>query len=117
MNRTVLLECPVSGVPPPKVRWLKNGEVLSLRQGLRLLAGGRQVELFRAQVNDTARYTCIAVNEAGELRRNFDLEVLGEVTAIVVDTESTSSMFFRIMTDCCHRLMLCDYRFVGRIIR
>ena len=54
----------------------ENGEPLEVGPGVRLLSSGRHVEIIRAQVSDTARYTCIAVNDAGELRRNYDLEVL-----------------------------------------
>lgn len=78
VNRTVLLECPVSGFPPPQVRWLKNGEALELTTGMKLLSSGRNIEIDRVQLTDTARYTCIALNDAGELRRNYDLEVLGK---------------------------------------
>lgn len=85
VNRTVLLECPVGGVPPPRVSWLRDGEAVREREGLQLVAGGRHLEISRAGVRDTARYTCIATNEAGELRRNFDLEVLGE--SIIQDLE------------------------------
>ncbi len=79
VNRTVLLECPVAGVPPPKVEWLKNGESLQLDPGMVLISDGRQLEIARAQVVHTARFTCIASNEAGELQRNFDLEVYGKL--------------------------------------
>ena len=78
VNRTVLLECPVSGVPPPKVTWLRNGENLVLNDHMTLLSDGRNLEIKRAQETDTARYTCIASNEAGELQQNFDLQILGK---------------------------------------
>ena len=75
VNRTVLLECPVSGNPIPDIVWLKNGETLQLDANMNIT--GRYLEIMRARVTDTARYTCVASNEAGELRRSFDLEVLG----------------------------------------
>ncbi len=44
----------------------------------RLLADNRQLEIARSQViPDTARYTCIAMSEAGVADRDFDLDVLG----------------------------------------
>jgi hemicentin len=77
VNRTVLLECPVSGTPLPKIKWLKNGEVLKPGPDMKITSSGRHLEIIRAHVTDTGRFTCIASNEAGELRRSFDLEVLG----------------------------------------
>jgi Immunoglobulin I-set domain len=79
LNRTVLLECPVSGFPPPQVQWLKNGEPLDVQPGITLIGSGRVVEIARVQLYDTARYTCVALNDAGELRRDYDLEVLGNM--------------------------------------
>jgi len=75
VNRTVLLECPVSGSPVPEIVWLRNGEALKLDANTNVL--GRHLEIVRARVSDTARYTCVASNEAGHLRRSFDLQVLG----------------------------------------
>ena len=43
-----------------------------------LQADDRHLEIARAQTTDTARYTCIASNKAGELQRNFEVEVLGK---------------------------------------
>ena len=44
----------------------------------RLLADNRHLQITGAQVTpDTARYTCIAMNEAGVADRDFDLDVLG----------------------------------------
>ena len=74
----MILECPVSGDPEPKVKWLKNGETLQLHARMELKAGGRQLEIEGVQESDTAHYTCIAVNEAGELKQHFELEILGE---------------------------------------
>ena len=79
VNRTVLLECPVSGSPVPEVTWLKNAEPLTVDAATMNVAG-RHLEILRARLSDTARYTCVASNEAGQLRRSFDLEVLGLMT-------------------------------------
>ena len=76
-GRRVLMECPVSGIPIPEVEWLKDGQPLVTNAGLRLLHNNLHLEIVRSQVEDTAQYTCIASNEAGELVRNFNLEVLG----------------------------------------
>jgi len=76
VNRTVLLECPVSGSPAPDVVWTRNGEELPTVDENRRVQG-RHLEIMRARVTDTARYTCTASNEAGQLRRSFDLQVLG----------------------------------------
>ncbi len=87
INRTVLLECPVDGIPPPKVKWMKNGSPLHpLPAHFSLLENGRHLEIASAQVSDTSRYTCIATNEAGELQRTFDLEVLGESNSVFAST-------------------------------
>jgi len=92
VNRTVLLECPVNGFPPPQVQWLKNGQPLEPEAGLKLIGNGRIVEITRVQLNATGRYTCVALNDAGELRRDYDLEVLGKtlVHIIVFSSHLTS---------------------------
>lgn len=42
--------------------------------------GGRNLRLMHASVEDAGRYTCVVSNAAGEDRKNFDLDVLGNVT-------------------------------------
>ena len=42
------------------------------------MSEGRQLEISRAEVTDTARYSCIATNEAGVADKDFDLDVLGK---------------------------------------
>ena len=37
---------------------------------------GRRLQITQAQVRDTAKYTCIASNDAGTADRDFDLSVL-----------------------------------------
>ncbi|XP_076455301.1 hemicentin-1-like isoform X2 [Babylonia areolata] len=74
-DRWVVLECPVSGIPVPEVEWLLNGEPLVQTERLKLINNNRQLEIDSARTSDTGLYTCIATNEAGQLERNFDLEV------------------------------------------
>lgn len=76
-NRTVIIECPVSGVPQPTVTWSINDSPLTPKDRIRLLDNNRQLTIDQAQVADTAMYMCVAVNKAGELRKKFQLEVLG----------------------------------------
>ncbi|XP_052788091.1 hemicentin-1-like [Mya arenaria] len=77
-NRTIVIECPVSGIPKPEVSWLVNGRPVAEASevaGLTLTHGGYNLEIPSAQVIHTAVYTCVASNAAGELQKKFDLEV------------------------------------------
>lgn len=43
-----------------------------------LISGGRVLQIPRAQIEDSGRYTCVAVNEAGEDSIQYDVRVLCE---------------------------------------
>lgn len=46
--------------------------------------GGRGLRLMHAAREDAGRYTCIVSNSAGEERKNFDLNVLGNKTPYMI---------------------------------
>ncbi|XP_016146102.1 hemicentin-1-like [Sinocyclocheilus grahami] len=76
VNDPVRLECEASGVPVPSLTWLKEGSpVSSFSDGIQVLSGGRVLSFVSAQVSDTGRYTCVAVNAGGEQHREYDLRV------------------------------------------
>ncbi|ETE68709.1 Hemicentin-1, partial [Ophiophagus hannah] len=76
VNDQVRLECEARGIPAPIVTWLKDGSpVSSVSSGLQIRSGGRILALMSAQISDTGRYTCVAVNAAGEKQRDIDLRV------------------------------------------
>ncbi|XP_059151468.1 hemicentin-1-like [Physella acuta] len=74
-GQTLYINCPIQGKPPPQVRWLKDGEPLSLDASIRLHGEGRRLELFNAQVTDKGRYVCIGENIAGQTTRDFVVDV------------------------------------------
>lgn len=79
-NEIVRLRCLVKAYPPAQVTWYKNGDELvesMMDDRMRLNKGGRELEIIEASVEDTARYTCVARNLAGEAEKNFDLDVQG----------------------------------------
>ena len=51
---------------------------LELQAHQTLLEGRRHLQILRAQLTDTAFYTCIAINEAGRTQQTFQLEMLGQ---------------------------------------
>ncbi|KAG7230562.1 hypothetical protein INR49_025278 [Caranx melampygus] len=76
VNEAARLECEATGVPQPSLTWLKDGSpVASVSHGIQVLSGGRVLSLSSAQVSDTGRYTCVAVNAGGEQSREYDLHV------------------------------------------
>uniref|UniRef100_A0A3B5LKZ5 Hemicentin 1 n=1 Tax=Xiphophorus couchianus TaxID=32473 RepID=A0A3B5LKZ5_9TELE len=76
VNEAVKLECEASGVPVPSLTWLKDGSpVASVSHGIQLPSAGRVLSLSSAQVSDTGRYTCVAVNAGGEQQKEYDLRV------------------------------------------
>lgn len=48
-----------------------------------VLSGGRLLALNSAQVSDTGRYTCVAVNAGGEQHRDYDVRVYGKYCFII----------------------------------
>ncbi|KAM5295479.1 hemicentin-1 isoform 1-T1 [Glossophaga mutica] len=76
VNNLVRLECEARGIPAPSLTWLKDGSPVSgFASGIQVLSGGRILALTSAQISDTGRYTCVAVNAAGEKQRDIDLRV------------------------------------------
>ncbi|XP_034438633.1 hemicentin-1 isoform X1 [Hippoglossus hippoglossus] len=76
VNEAARLECEATGVPVPSLTWLKDGSpVTSVSHGIQVLSGGRVLSLSSAQVSDTGRYACVAVNAGGEQSREYDLRV------------------------------------------
>ncbi|XP_011246353.1 hemicentin-1 isoform X3 [Mus musculus] len=74
-NRQVTLECKSDAVPPPVIMWLKNREQLQATPRVRILSGGRYLQINNADLGDTANYTCVASNIAGKTTREFNLTV------------------------------------------
>ncbi|XP_036834633.1 hemicentin-1 isoform X2 [Oncorhynchus mykiss] len=76
VNDPARLECEATGVPLPSLTWLKDGSpVASVSDGIQVLSGGTVLSLSSAQVSDTGKYTCVAVNAGGEQQREYDLRV------------------------------------------
>jgi len=78
----VSLQCAADGVPRPAVTWLKDGRPIVGQQhgggaAVQVLNEGRLLHIKNARVSDTGRYTCIAVNVAGQADRRHDVSVHG----------------------------------------
>lgn len=72
------LECNVTGKPPPRVTWQRDGQPVGAAPGLRLQNQGQSLHVERAQAAHAGRYSCLAENVAGRAERRFALSVLGE---------------------------------------
>lgn len=46
---------------------------------VRILSGGRYLQINLAELDDRAQYTCVASNIAGKTTRQFNLAVNGKV--------------------------------------
>lgn len=73
----VTLQCDAEGVPRPAVTWLKDGRPITGQHGAKVLNEGRLLQIKDAKVSDTGRYTCIAVNVAGQADSKHDISVHG----------------------------------------
>ncbi|XP_030000348.1 hemicentin-1 [Sphaeramia orbicularis] len=76
LGHTISLSCESNAIPPPKLSWYKDGQKLTAADGVRLLPGGQVLQIARVQKEDAGKYTCEAVNEAGQDHMHFELEVL-----------------------------------------
>ncbi|GFO25528.1 pro-neuregulin-2, membrane-bound isoform, partial [Plakobranchus ocellatus] len=76
-QQRVILKCNAKGNPNPVFKWLKDGDEVKARKGLKIRIGKRSSRLVirNATVGDEGIYTCVAMNAVGEDRKNIELKV------------------------------------------
>lgn len=80
----VTLQCAAEGIPRPVVTWLKDGRPISGQHRAKILNEGRLLQIKNVQVSDTGRYTCVAVNTAGQADSRHDISVHGTCYVFIV---------------------------------
>lgn len=73
----VTLRCSAEGIPRPAVTWLKDGRPITDQHGAKVLNEGSLLQIKDAKLSDTGRYTCFAVNVAGQSESKHDISVHG----------------------------------------
>lgn len=77
-GEAVVLECVVSGQPPPAVVWTLDGQSLSASERLRFEEGENgiyRLHIQRASLTDAGLYCCVAKNVAGTTQTASELTV------------------------------------------
>lgn len=79
-------------------RWYKDGKPVNEGDGLRVAANGQRLLVSRAQISDTARFQCVAANEAGDIQRDFTVVVHGtKFKFLVISGTGLFWIFFCVM--------------------
>ncbi|KAF5916711.1 hypothetical protein HPG69_005506, partial [Diceros bicornis minor] len=77
INSIIKLECETRGLPMPAITWYKDGQpVISSAQAL-YIDKGQFLHIPRAQVSDSATYTCHVTNVAGTAEKSFHVDIYG----------------------------------------
>ena len=84
-RRPVRMECTPSGDPTPDIVWTKDGGE-PVGGHVRLLRGGRILQMRAAAVEDAGVYTCTATNVAGHDQKHYTLQVQGRCRGQVQGT-------------------------------
>lgn len=78
LNNLINLECETKGIPVPTITWYKDGQrVISSPQAL-YVDRGQFLQIPRAQVSDSAQYSCRASSTVGAAEKLFHVDVYGE---------------------------------------
>jgi hemicentin len=82
INHQHVLDCPASGIPPPKITWKFRGEVIPEygSPSHRILNNGGQLLLMNTQLFDAGFYSCIVSNIAGNTSMDFQVDVQGKAS-------------------------------------
>lgn len=98
VNRSITLHCPAVGRPAPSILWLRKGKVVQVdNKNMIISSDGRKLKILHAQDEDRGSYSCVAYNEAGEIKLDFELSIqippkveLGKVQPKVTVKENDS---------------------------
>ncbi|XP_063792751.1 hemicentin-2 [Pseudophryne corroboree] len=76
LGRPLDLECSATGHPPPVLSWLKDGLMVTERDGLQIKDGGRTLSLAAVTESSQGTFACVAISLAGESTLQYSVEVL-----------------------------------------
>uniref|UniRef100_A0A8D0HQG2 Ig-like domain-containing protein n=1 Tax=Sphenodon punctatus TaxID=8508 RepID=A0A8D0HQG2_SPHPU len=74
---SVLVGCPVDGVPTPNITWFYTGQPINLRH--HILAAGRILQILNISDSYQGEFSCLAQNEAGSLLQRTSLTIQGRL--------------------------------------
>ena len=62
----------------PAITWYKDGQVVTSSSQALYIDKGQLLHIQRAQVSDSATYTCHAANVAGTAEKSFHVDIYGK---------------------------------------
>ncbi|GIY25111.1 hemicentin-1 [Caerostris extrusa] len=88
LNKPAIISCPVSGIPPPLVKWYKDDKPLRAESdpNIMLSINSKHLKIFRTQISDAGTYTCKAANDVGKIEKDFKLNI--QVPPSMLETNS-----------------------------
>ncbi|XP_032451214.1 LOW QUALITY PROTEIN: netrin receptor DCC [Lynx canadensis] len=75
-GKDAILECCVSGYPPPSFTWLRGEEVVQLRSKKYSLLGGSNLLISNVTDDDSGTYTCVVTYKNENISASAELTVL-----------------------------------------
>lgn len=84
LNKSITLHCVAMGMPRPQLAWFHDDEPVQNSSSVFLLDDGWRLHIEGATVAHRGRYTCRAVNEAGEAQKQFNVTVMGKLIMMLV---------------------------------
>ncbi|KAM5218740.1 netrin receptor DCC isoform 7-T8 [Hipposideros larvatus] len=75
-GKDAVLECCVSGYPPPSFTWLRGEEVVQLRSRKYSLLGGSNLLISNVTDDDSGTYTCVVTYKNENISASAELTVL-----------------------------------------
>ncbi|XP_069698018.1 hemicentin-1-like isoform X2 [Periplaneta americana] len=72
----ILLQCPITGLPNPHIKWTKDGLDLNIKATNIILSKDKRIlEISKVQPHDGGIYVCNGSNEAASKEKHFNLTV------------------------------------------
>ncbi|XP_060787017.1 hemicentin-1 isoform X2 [Neoarius graeffei] len=78
----VSLECDVQKHSAPEIIWTRDGQLLQLSSGVRILSGSKTLQISRVQQQDAGQYVCTATSSAGQDQKSIMLNVYAPPTLL-----------------------------------
>ena len=73
----IIIKCPVLGTSNYDIQWMKNSLPLETKDATKTEAVGHSLHIKNSRQEHTGNYTCVVQNNAGNVSKNFQLNVLG----------------------------------------